>query len=210
MPRKAERPLTAFGKRLKEACDDVGLTPTRLTSILKMPVGYISELQRKEGQTISTYPRWAFQMVAILGVRWEWLFYGEEPKHPPSGPSTPMAAGAVIALTEDAAKHPKKQANYVGIEQATKELAAKGFTSSSAWDWAEAIRLRRASVEGMQGEEQFHARIARKLEREKPAAQKRIRVTAEKRRKQLAKDEAVEAPPPDSVKSQRMKRTKTR
>jgi hypothetical protein len=211
MPRKAERPKTSFGKRLDEACNDIGLSPTRLTAILKMPVGYISEIQRKDGQTISTYPRWAFNMVAILGVRWEWLFYGEEPKHPPSGPSTPQAAGAMIAMVLDAAKHPKKRVAYIEIEGITKEIAASGFVAPGAWEWAEMIRLRLLETDGAKGMLELRKKVERRLEIEAAKGQKKIRRAADKKRALVA--EPDKTLPPESqgaASSRRMGRVKTR
>lgn len=214
MPRKSERPKTAFGKRLEEACEDIGLSPTRLTSILKMPTGYVSELQRKDGNAISTYPRWAFQLVAILGVRWEWLFYGEEPKWPPNGPCTPQQAGIVIALLEDAAANPTHRMNPAIIEEALKRLAASGFVTDRAWEWSEAIRRERVAIESAAHAAAYRKTVERSRELETTKAQRRIRTHAERRKKKLEATDPKPAPPPASERalprSRRMGRTKTR
>lgn len=203
--------MSAFGKRLQEACDAIGLTPTRLTTVLKMPKGYISELQRKDGSAISTYPRWAFNLVAILGVRWEWLFYDEEPMYPPSGPSTPQAAGAMIAIVNFAASHPKKQANSIAVERATKEIAATGFTSGEAWDWSEVIRLHLLAEEGAKGMVDFRKRVEKKNTLEGDVKRRRIRVAAEKKRDRARADLAAATPTESAeIAPRRMKRTKTR
>lgn len=179
MPQSQRAPgekWSRFGRRVDEACRDIGITPTRLASIVGMSDSYISRLLEKEpridASDFSLAPKWSHGMVEVLGVRWEWLFYDRGDRWGRHGKPSAEAAGVGIAMFKGYA--------HSAIGNATAFLHEQRFESDDAWRWFEMIRDHTLAEHGQKGMVILKKRIADEQERRAQQTHRR-RFKAKKR-----------------------------
>jgi len=209
-------PLSDFGKRIQEACEDLGMTTWRLAQILQISDAYMARVLRKkpirgDTRSFSMGPEWTYGLPHVLGVRWQWLFFGEEPKWPPDGAPTAQSAGIKIAELEESREYPTLLVNEAVVREAAQRLTDSGFKSDHCWEWSAAIRAERRVIESAKNAASVRKKIEEERERDAKRGQSQLRRDAEKRRKQIEDSkEPTPAPPPASAKPRRLGRVKMR
>jgi len=192
------------------------MTTWRLAQILHISDAYMARVLRKkpirgDTRSFSMGPEWTYGLPHVLGVRWQWLFFGEEPKWPPDGAPTAQSAGIKIAELEESREYPTLMVNEAVVREAAQRLADSGFTSDHCWEWAAAIGAERRVIESAKNAATVRKKIEEERARDAKRGQSQIRRDAEKRRKQLEETkEPTPAPPPASAKPRRLARVKTR